>query len=117
MDDANKYAIQMLQQEADELATGGTAAPQQMDMDRAFLQTFALSLVGENFATTRQVPPETIAHVAADESTYQEFKQYLTTKRLGQVDLSQHPDFLKILQAVVDAVDAQRQDKTGIKAS
>jgi len=85
----------------------------QGEMDRAFLQTFSMSLVGEGFAKSG-VPRQTVVSIAQehDGSTYRELRDYLHSKRLGDIDLSQHPDFLKVLQSVLTAVDEELR-KTG----
>ena len=89
---------------------------QQAQLDRTFLQTFAISLVGDNFSQTGQVPTQTVASIAqeTDGATYRELRDYQHSKKLGNINLSRHPEFLKILDKVLAAVDAHLQ-KTGVQ--
>jgi hypothetical protein len=111
MENANKYAIQMIQQEMENVSTLDDAdtenANQQIQLDKAFLQTFAISLVGENFHQTGQVPQQTIISIVqeGDGATYKELKGYQISKKLGNINLSQYPQFMNILDKVLMSVD------------
>ena len=120
MDAANKYALEMLKKEVDTMAAAtehGGGEEEQQQVDRAFLQTFAMSLVGDDFAKSG-VPQQTVVSIAQepDRSTYKELRGYLASKKIGNVNLSQHPQFLQILEAVLAAVD-QHMQKTGAQSA
>lgn len=86
--------------------------------DANFLQFYTDALVGTDFQTTKTVPEATIRSLAGDPtlSVYKELQSYVQTKKIKDIDLTQYPQFIIILQQVILAVNnylAAQQRKLG----